>query len=243
MGLVVCGMVERISTGIAELDKMVEGGFPKASTILVKGPPGSFKTILCLQMLYNAAKNRIPGLYITFNQSVDGIKEQAMQFGWNFDGLPVEFISFDATTDIDLEASVVNTVKEKKAGIIVFDSLTSFLSRPPITSIGYQSDPMIEAIKRFPGVKISEDALIRAMTARLIRRMSYGNSIIMFIYEDQTLEGIRAVCEYLVDGVLRLSRIESIGKRTLAVEKMRYTRHDFLPRTMVLRENGISIEG
>ena len=236
-------MVERISTGIAGLDDMIEGGFPKASTILVKGPPGSFKTILCLQVLYNNAKRKVPGLYITFNQSISGIKEQAMQFGWNFDGLPVEFVSFDATVEADLEAHVTNTVKEKKAKVVVFDSLTSFLSRPPITASAYQSDPVMESIKRFPGIKISEDALIRAATARLIRRVSQGDAVIMFIYEDQTLEGIRAACEYLVDGVVRLARIESIGKRTLTIEKMRYTRHDFLPRTIALRESGIVIEG
>jgi len=235
-------MIERISTGIPELDEMISGGFPKSSTVLVKGPPGSFKTILCTQVLYNAAKNRVPGLYVTFNQSVNGVKEQAMQFGWNFDGLPVDFISFDTTKDTDLEAGLINAVKGSKAKIIVVDSLTSFLSRPPMTGVEYQSDPMIKAIKRFPGIRVSEDALIRAMTARLIRRMSQTDATILFIYEDQTLEGIRAACEYLVDGVLRLSRIESIGKRTLTIEKMRYTRHDFLPRTINLKENGVAIE-
>jgi KaiC/GvpD/RAD55 family RecA-like ATPase len=232
-------MVERIPTGIPELDDMLSGGFPQPSNILVKGPPGGFKTILCLQILYNAARRKSPGLYVTFNQKSEGIKEQARQFGWNFDGLPAEFVSFDTTLDADLE---VNAVKEAKANIVVVDSLTSFLSRPPITRTEYQADPMIDAIKKFPGIRMSEDALIRAMTTRLIRKMSQTNATNLFIYEDQTLEGIRAACEYLVDGVLRLARVESIGKRTLTIEKMRYTKHDFLPRTIMLKEKGVTIE-
>jgi len=221
---------------------MLSGGFPFPSNILVKGPPGSFKTILCLQILNNTAKAKQPGLYVTFNQGVEGIKEQAAQFGWNFDGLPIEFVSFDTTLDADLEAAMINAVKESKAKVVVIDSLTSFLSRPPITRTEYQADPMIDAIKKFPGIRMSEDALIRAMTTRLIRKMSQTKATNLFIYEDQTLEGIRAACEYLADGVLRLARVESIGKRTLTIEKMRYTRHDFLPRTVTLKEKGLAIE-
>ena len=235
-------MVERLATGITELDSLLSGGFPVPSNILVKGAPGSFKTILCLQALHNIAKKGTPCLYLTFNQPIAGIKEQAKQFGWDFEGLPVEFVSFDTTKDADVEAEIVNTAKKAKAKMVVMDSLTSFLSRPPIASVGYQTDPMIEAIKKFPGVRVSEDALIRSMTARLIRRMSQPGSVILFIYEDQTLEGIRAACEYIVDGVIRLGRVESIGRRTLAIEKMRYTPHDFLPRNMALKGKGISLE-
>lgn len=235
-------MVERIASGISELDGLLSGGFPIPSNILLKGPPGSFKTILCLQILHNTAKNGTPCLYLTFNQSIDSIKEQAKQFGWSFDGLPVSFLAFDTTKDADIEAEVVNATREAKAKIVVMDSLTSFLSRPPIAHIGYQTDPMMEAIKKFPGVKVSEDALIRSMTARLIRRMSQPDAVVLFIYEDQTLDGIRAVCEYLVDGVLKLGRVESLGRRTLAIEKMRYTPHDFLPRNMMLKDRGITLE-
>lgn len=101
---------------------------------------------------------------------------------------------------------------------------------------------MIDAIKKFPGIRLSEDALIRAMTTRLIRKMGQTKATNLFIYEDQTLEGIRAACEYLVDGVVKLARVESIGKRTITIEKMRYTRHDFLPRTISLKDNGLVVE-
>ncbi|MEM5821210.1 MAG: ATPase domain-containing protein, partial [Candidatus Aenigmatarchaeota archaeon] len=44
-------VIERISTGIEELDKLLEGGFVKGSCILVSGYPGSGKTIFGFQFL------------------------------------------------------------------------------------------------------------------------------------------------------------------------------------------------
>lgn len=86
-------MGTRFSTGIDELDAMIGGGIPRASNVLVKGPPGSFKTIFGLQMLYrNASASDTPGLYVSFNQPIDGVKEQAGQFGWHFENKPVGFL-------------------------------------------------------------------------------------------------------------------------------------------------------
>jgi circadian clock protein KaiC len=235
-------MVERVSTGIDELDALISGGIPRTANILVKGPPGSFKTLLCLQILYSNAKKGVPGLYVSFNQSIDGIKKQAAQFKWVFDDLPVEFLYMDTSKDTDIEADVLDTAKRANAEIIVIDSLTSFLSRPPLTGSEYQIDPVFEAMKKFPGIRISDDALWRAMTTRLLRRISQSNATVLLVYEDITLDEIRGVCEYLADGTIRLARIESLGKRTLTVEKMRYTKHDLLPRNMTLKEKGVAIE-
>lgn len=44
--------LERISTGIANLDALMEGGIPKGFTVLVAGNPGTGKTILTTQFLY-----------------------------------------------------------------------------------------------------------------------------------------------------------------------------------------------
>jgi len=235
-------MVERLSTGIKELDDLLTGGLPQSTNIVLKGPPGSLKTILCLQMLYNAAKDGVPGQYITLSQSIEGIKEQAAQFGWIFDNLPVQFVSIDISSDADVDADFVNAVKNSNAKLIVVDSLTSLLSKPPITRAGYQTDPMFEAIRKFPGLGISDDALLRAMATRLFRRVSGVKATILFIYEENTLDGLRVICEYLSDGIIKMAVVETIGKRTMTIEKMRYTRHDLHPRTISVKEKGLVFE-
>jgi KaiC/GvpD/RAD55 family RecA-like ATPase len=44
--------IERISTGIATLDELIEGGIPRGFTVLVAGNPGTGKTILTTHFLY-----------------------------------------------------------------------------------------------------------------------------------------------------------------------------------------------
>jgi len=235
-------MIARVPTGIDDLDLILGGGIPRSSNVLVKGPPGSFKTIFGLQMLYrNAVKNDTPGLYLSLNQPVGGVKEQAEQFGWSFDKTPVQFVTVDTTTDVNVERTVFEAIKKIGKGIVVIDSLTSFLNRPPLTPSEYEVDPLLEAIKRLPGLSFSDEALVRAMTARFLRRLTVTSATILFIYENRP-DSSDGVCEYLSDGILKLSKIESLGKRTLCVEKMRYTEHDLLPRNITLKENGISFE-
>ena len=44
--------LERISTGIVNLDALIEGGIPRGFTVLVAGNPGRGKTILTTHFLY-----------------------------------------------------------------------------------------------------------------------------------------------------------------------------------------------
>ena len=234
--------MNRISTGIAELDTLLDGGFPEGSSILVKGPPGGLKTIMALQFLQAGAAKGQRGAYVLFNQSVDGVLEQASQFGWEFPKLPVNFIEFNTYRDFDIEAGIVGAVKEGGASRLVVDSLSSFLSRPPIARESFEGDRLLESLRQMPNLGITEEMLVRSFTTRLLRRVAETRATALYVYEDGTLEGIRSTCEYLVDGVIRLAKLETTGKRTLTVEKMRYTKHDFLPRNMILTERGIRVE-
>ena len=235
-------VIKRVPVGIPELDEMLSGGIPEKSSILVKGPPGSFKTILCLLYLYNGAKKYGDrGLYVTFNQNVAGVMEQAQEFGWDFKGLPVEFVAFDTSKEMDVEGKMLTKIKESGAKRVVIDSLSSYLSRMPMTHEEFETDVLYNALKRIPGLSISEDMLIRALATRLFRRIATIPATYLFIYEDLTMESVMHTADYLVDGVMRLSRVESIGKRTIVVEKMRYTKHDFLPRDIALTDKGLKI--
>ncbi len=49
--------MERLSTGIANLDKRLQGGYPEGEAILITGEAGSGKTIFGMQFLHQACKN------------------------------------------------------------------------------------------------------------------------------------------------------------------------------------------
>ncbi|MDI6806700.1 MAG: ATPase domain-containing protein, partial [Candidatus Aenigmarchaeota archaeon] len=56
--------MKRIKSGINGLDKLIEGGFPEGSVILVSGAPGTGKTLFGLQFIYQGAKANEPGVYV-----------------------------------------------------------------------------------------------------------------------------------------------------------------------------------
>ena len=66
--------IERVNSGIAGLDEMIENGFWRGSTTLVAGPSGSGKTILALHFIREGALRGEPGLFVGFqeNLSQDG---------------------------------------------------------------------------------------------------------------------------------------------------------------------------
>jgi circadian clock protein KaiC len=57
--------LDRISTGIAELDRLLDGGIPKPSVTVIAGEPGSGKTVLALAMMFHAARHGAKCLYFT----------------------------------------------------------------------------------------------------------------------------------------------------------------------------------
>lgn len=57
--------IERLSTGNAELDVILGGGFPSNSVNIVAGGPGTGKSILTLQTLFNHARAGKKVLYFT----------------------------------------------------------------------------------------------------------------------------------------------------------------------------------
>ena len=57
--------IERVSTGIPDLDSILEGGLLKGGVYLVQGPPGSGKTILGNQICYAHGKSGGSAIFLT----------------------------------------------------------------------------------------------------------------------------------------------------------------------------------
>src|SRR4051812_46568882 len=56
---------ERLSTGITGLDTLLFGGLPVGGIYLVMGPPGSGKTILSNQIVFEHVRSGGRALYVT----------------------------------------------------------------------------------------------------------------------------------------------------------------------------------
>src|SRR3989337_765260 len=59
----------RVSTGLASLDKLIEGGFPQKTVILLSGGPGTGKTLLGLNFLIEGAAKGEKCYYLSVSES------------------------------------------------------------------------------------------------------------------------------------------------------------------------------
>src|SRR3989338_3979840 len=81
-------VVERIKSGIPGLDEMMDGGMPKGNLIVLSGDPGSGKTVLCWQFLYDGVtKYDEPGIYVSLEEPEETVVDGAGEFGWDLKSL------------------------------------------------------------------------------------------------------------------------------------------------------------
>src|SRR5690606_21329073 len=73
-----------VSTGIAGLDKILDGGMPKGTAVILEGPPGTGKTTIGIQFLYEGIiRDNETGIFITFEEFPDQIYKDMKSFGWD----------------------------------------------------------------------------------------------------------------------------------------------------------------
>ncbi|MDQ2053435.1 ATPase domain-containing protein [Halobellus sp. H-GB7] len=129
-------MPEFVKTGIEGLDSILNGGIVKNAAVLVSGNPGTGKSILGLQYLYNGVdKYDEGGIYLTFEESADDISQAAESIGfekWD------EFVdagrikiydkrtllrSGDFSSTLD---TILDDLQDTQYDRLVLDSLTMF---------------------------------------------------------------------------------------------------------------------
>ena len=106
-----------LKTGIDGLDTLLGEGIPTGNSVLVCGGPGSGKTILCLQVCYNAAIRGEKCLYMSFEEPEERLRQHMWDFGWNSEELEKKgllmikrFDPFDVTRSV--EALLTKAKKE-----------------------------------------------------------------------------------------------------------------------------------
>ena len=74
-----------ITTGIEGLDKILGGGIPENSTVLLVGPPGCGKTTLSQQYIYSGLKKSQPSFYIALDSSPEDVIKTMEKFKWDLE--------------------------------------------------------------------------------------------------------------------------------------------------------------
>jgi circadian clock protein KaiC len=79
--------LDRVNTGVAGLDDMIEKGFWRGTTTLVAGPTGSGKTIIGLHFIREGVLNNEPGVYVGFQENPVQLSRVMRHFDWDPEAL------------------------------------------------------------------------------------------------------------------------------------------------------------
>ena len=223
-------MMERIKTGIAELDKMLNGGFMERDAVMVAGSAGTGKTTLALQYLVNGITQfGDKGIYVTFEQLPDQIYRDAENFGWNLrkmeeeDKLRLVCTSPQLLLEAEGEHILDDPIKEIQPRRIVIDSLSHlamFVEKKELRKEAY----------RF---------MMYLKTKGLSSLLTWESSQMI----GQTFSVTEVGLSFLVDCIvlLRLVEIESSVRKALVVLKMRGSDHDKRLREFEITSQGIKL--
>ncbi len=240
-------LVERTPTGIPGLDEILSGGFPRGRVILLVGGPGTGKTILTSQFLFNGIKMYGEnGAFVSLDETRSHFGREMAQFGWKFEELEkakkFAFINASPLRHMPGEVKVGRQSVGRKdfsmmsliEGIKTHSELINAkrVVVDPVTSLIFQYP---ETVERRTAVLDLVDALVRTgATCILTTELRASGPV---------LERPVQLEEYLAHGVIILSNAK-VGKtynRVLQVEKMRETPIDMQPRPYKISSSGVEV--
>ncbi len=122
--------MNRIKTGISGLDKIMNGGIPENQLVLLTGTSGTGKTILCNQFMYTGIREfNQKGVYLSFEEPSELIKENVKKFGWDMDALEssgkLQYLKYDPYRIEDVFSILESTIRDIGAKRVVVDSISA----------------------------------------------------------------------------------------------------------------------
>lgn len=219
---------ERITTGVASLDGLMEGGVYRGSVTMVAGISGTGKTVSAVQFLCANALQGRRGLLVTLDEHPEQIMRNAATLGLNLRA-EVEsgriLIHYESPLELDLDIHferIMSLCESQRIDCIVFDSIAVY----EMTARDEAADFLYALATFFKG--------------RL--------ATVYFNYESPELLGVSQISEelkgsHLVDNIVLLSYVEISTKlrRALTVPKVRGSNNVQETREYLIGRGGIAI--
>lgn len=230
--------MERVSTGIKELDGKIGEGYPRKRTTLLSGTTGSGKTILGLHFIYKGCFDGKKCAMIATEETPEDLISQAESIG-----LPLSKYYKNGVLDIE---RVYDERAEYIKDVLAFD----------ITNIDELQSNIIGLLDRIP--KDTEIVLIdnigvftlnmstnefRAQFDALVHGLAKRSITAVIILDSASDERTGGIAAYSVYGVIKTSIKENpyTGSRERIIEilKMRNTKTQLDPVRFEVTSNGI----
>lgn len=226
-----------IATGNAGLDQVLRGGLPRDRLYLLEGTPGSGKTTLGLQFLFEGVRQGESVLYISLSETSEELQSVAESHGWSLDGVELfELSAADAVLGGAQEQTILHPweselgdtieliqarVDELKPSRLVFDSLSEMRL-------------------------LAQDPLRYRRQVLALKQFFAGRGITVLLVDDLTTSpgGRDNHLHSLCHGVLTLERLTldfGAARRRLQIQKLRG--RDFVAgyHDFTIRRGGLEI--
>ena len=189
--------MERRSSDIAELDRVLGGGVVDGSLVLVGGDPGIGKSTLLTQLCANMSADGACVLYVSGEESARQIKMRARRLG-------VSSTGFYVLSENDMN-TVEKRMLELSPGVMIVDSIQT-MYRPEMASA--------------PG-SVSQVRECASMLMRLAKQSGCSVFLVGHVTKEGSIAGPR-ILEHMVDAVLYFEGDRQHQYRLLRAVKNRF---------------------
>ncbi len=223
----------RLSFGIAELDKMLDGGVREGDSVLIAGSSGTGKSVLATQFIAEGIRHGEPGIVAVFEERPQAYAERAASLGLDLETPQKEgklSILYLRPLDLSVDEtmhSILDAVRRIGAKRLVIDSLAGF---EMALSPGFRAD-FRESLYR----------MIFALTGigvTILSTVEVDESFTEFPFSTYSIS-------FLTDDIVRLRYVSIDGqlRKIMVVIKMRGGNHAKDIREYEITSKGVVILG
>ncbi|HET8866493.1 MAG TPA: ATPase domain-containing protein [Gracilimonas sp.] len=205
-------ITEPVSSGIKELDTLLNGGIEQGTTSLVTGPSGVGKTNLCVQFLKEAANRGERSAIYTFEESKEVIVKRSESINVPIQGmldkgfLKIESIEPLSYSPDEFSKMVRTDVEENGTKFVMLDSIGGY------------------------GMAVKEENTLERLHSLTVYLQNMG--VTTFLLNETksitgTLEATNIHASYLADNIIFLRYLEMEGELQKAIGVLKKRLSDF----------------
>jgi len=218
---------ERVSTGIARLDHMLQGGYYRGSNVLVSGAPGSAKSTLAGLFAAAACERGEPTLYISFD-------EGAAQIGRNLRSVGIDLARHE-------KSGVLKIFSTRTRGPNIEDQFRDLRAKVRAHQPRCMVIDPLSALSMKVAHLASADAVQQFLDFVKTSEITVLNTSLMdgLNVDEATATGISTIA----DTWIHLSYVAQDGERNraLTIIKSRGTGHSNQVRELTLSDSGVTL--
>ena len=233
--------VPRVRTYIPGLDEILYGGIPERNIVLVSGGPGTGKSIMGKQFLYNGLVRGEGGVFVALEEHPVAVRRSFRHFGWDVS----EYERKGKFAIVDAFTAGIGAAAQKERYLVKdVDDVTELIDvlRQAIRDVGAKR-VVVDSVST---LYLTKPAMARGIIMNLKRVLAGLGTTALFV--SQVSVGERGFggpgVEHAVDGIIRLDldEVEGVLYRSIIVWKMRDSRISMVRHPMEITDDGIRVE-